>query len=138
MSNKLPQKMISGFPVSVLQLMDTGFYDSGFSNTTIRIMYEIYNNLGCTASSIAKTLKVHRTLVGRNIVNLEKEQYLTRTQCPDDERKLILHLTDKGKTYIETQMKDSSDAVAKKIASLNGIDRNKLMEAFSTIQTILK
>ena len=129
--------MISGFPVSVFELMDTGFYDSGFSNTTIRIMYEIYNNLGSTASSIAKKLKVHRTLIGRNIARLEKEQYLTRTQSPDDERKLILHLTDKGKTYIECKMKDSSDAVAKKIAALNEIDRNKLMEAFSTIQTIL-
>ena len=129
--------MISGFPVSVLQLMDIGFYNSGFNKSTIRVLYEIYNNIGCTASSIAKKLNVHRTLVGKIVSFLEKEQYLTRTQCPEDERKLILHLTDKGKTYIECQMKDSSDAVAKKIASLNEIDRNKLMEAFTTIQTIL-
>ncbi len=129
--------MISGFPISVLQLMDTGFYDSGFNKSTIRVLFEIYNNIGSTASSIAKKLNAHRTHIGRIVCYLEKEQYLTRTQSTDDERKLILHLTDKGKTYIETQMKDSSDAVAKKIASLNEIDRNKLMEAFTTIQTIL-
>ena len=77
MSNKVPQKMISGFPVFVLQLMDIGFYNSGFNKSTIRVLYEIYNNIGCTASSIAKKLNVHRTLVGKIVSFLEKEQFLS-------------------------------------------------------------
>lgn len=138
MNNIPPRKMMRNFPSSALQLMDIGYYDIGGSTTEVRIMHYIYNHPACTASSIAKHLHMHRSSVGRILSFLENEDIIIRSRYDGDHRIYILHLTEKGLTKTEVMMNTAKDAVGAKIAALNEIDRNRLMEAFNTIQSILK
>ena len=131
-------KLFRDFSPALFGLMETGYFDTGCSDTVQRILYDIYVNRGCTASSVAKRLHISKSYISGIIKNYEKEGYIRREETESDARILLLHLTDKGETYIKNFMSSASSNVAKKITALNEIDRQKLMEAFSTIMNILK
>ena len=126
------------FSPALFELMEIGYFDTGCSDTVQRILYDIYTNSGCTATSVGKRLHLSRSHISEIINEYEKEGYIRREESANDARKLLLYLTDKGKSYIEAYMNSASSSVAKKIAALEEIDRKKLMDAFNTIMNILK
>lgn len=131
-------KLFRDFSPALFELMETGYFDTGCSDSVQRILYDIYTNSSCTAASVARRLHLSKGYVSKVINSYEKEGYIRREESESDARILLLYLTDKGKTYIETFMSDASSSVGKKIAALGEVDRQKLMEAFSTIMNILK
>ena len=131
-------KLFRDFSPALFGLMETGYFHTGCSDTVQRILYDIYKNHGCTAASVSKRLHISKSYISRIIKDYEKEGYIRREEAENDARIYLLYLTDKGKTYIETFMSSASSSVGKKIAALGEVDRQKLMEAFSTIMNILK
>ena len=131
-------KLFRDFSPALFGLMETGYFDTGCSDTVQRILYDIYINRGCTASSVAKRLHISKSYISSIIKNYVKEGYISREESENDARIYLLYLTDKGKTYIEMFMSSASSSIEKKIAALGEVDRQKLMEAFSIIMNILK
>ena len=131
-------KLFRDFSPALFGLMETGYFDTGCSETVQRILYDIYTNSPCTAASVARRLHISKSHMSGIVKEYEKEGYIHREESEDDARILLLYLTDKGETYIKNFMSSASSSVAKKITALNEIDRQKLMDAFSTIMNILK
>ena len=131
-------KLFRDFSPALFGLMETGYFDTGCSETVQRILYDIYINSPCTSASVARRIHISKSHMSGIIKEYEKEGYVRREVPENDARIYLLYLTDKGKTYIETFMSSASSSVGKKIAALGEIDRQKLMEAFSTIMNILK
>ncbi len=131
-------KLFRDFSPALFGLMETGYFDTGCSETVQRILYDIYINSPCTAASVARRLHISKSHISGIINEYEKEGYIRREEPENNGRILLLYLTDKGKSYIEMFMSDASSNVGKKIAALGEVDRQKLMEAFSTIMNILK
>ena len=131
-------KLFRDFSPALFGLMESGYFDTGCSDTVQRILYDIYINSPCTAASVAKRLHLSKSYLSKIVNSYEKEGYVCREKPENNGRILLLYLTDKGKSYIEMFMSDASSNVGKKIAALGEVDRQKLMEAFSTIMNILK
>lgn len=107
-------KLFCDFSPALFGLMDTGYFDTGCSDTVQRILYDIYVNSGCTASSLAKRLHISKSHISEIIKNYEKEGYIRREETESDARILLLYLTDKGETYIKNFMFSASSSVAKR------------------------
>ena len=129
MKVEAPKKKTTEFSPAIFQLMDAGYFDTGCSDVQLRILHEIYINGGCSAASIEKKLHINKGYVSRIIRDFEKEGYISKQQSTDDRRFFHLFLTEKGVTYTEEHMRTATASVAKKIRSLNEIDKQKLLEA---------
>ncbi len=57
----------------------------------------ICNNPGVTQEQLAEIIFVNKSNVTRQIANLEKEGYVTRSPDPKDGRKLLVHPTEKAR-----------------------------------------
>ena len=138
------QSNISGFNLfnrtylQAMELFSCSYLDVDSSLTSNRILVELYLHDGYTAANLARLFGMDRCYIAREVRNHVKEGFIIRKSSPTDRRILELHLTEKGVTRAECYIKESEDAVAKRIETLSEIDRNRLIEAFNTINDILK
>ena len=102
------------------------------------LLMEIYSRNICSASSFAKKFGFSRSYVGRMIKNLEQNQLLFRTRSQDDERILLLALTDKGKGYTETVIRKNNSELCEKLSLLSEREQKELIDAFCVITNVLK
>ena len=121
-----------------MELFSNSYLDVDSSLTSNRVLIELYLHDGYTAANLAKLLGIDRSHIARIVRDHVKEGFIIRNNCPTDARILELHLTEKGITRAEQYMKMSEDAVSKRIETLSEIDRTRLIEAFNTINDILK
>ncbi len=121
-----------------MELFSNSYLNVDSSVTSNRILVELYLHDGYTAANLSKLLGIDRSHIARVVRKHVKEGFVVRNNCPTDGRILELHLTEKGVTHAEVYMKMSEDAVSKRIETLSEIDRKRLIEAFNTINDILK
>ncbi len=140
----IDQSKIPGFNLynrtylQAMELFSNSYLDVDSSLTSNRILVELYLHDGYTAANLARLFGIDRSHIAREVRKHVKEGFIIRKNCPTDGRILELHLTEKGVTRAECYIKMSEDAVAKRIETLSEIDRKKLIEAFNTINDILK
>ena len=119
--------------------MFSGAYmDTEFSATYGRVLVELYIHDGYTAAGISKIIGLDRSHVSKIVRDHVKEGFITRSKSPADDRIYELHLTEKGVARTEEYMMLSENAVTERIETLSEIDRKRLIEAFDTINDILK
>ena len=149
MSKKKKQGVLDQSKIPVFNLFNRtylqamGLFSNSYLNidsslTSNRILVELYLHDGYTAANLSKLLGIDRSHIARVVRDHVKEGFVIRNNCPTDARILELHLTEKGVTRAEEYIKMSEKAVSEKIETLNEIDRKRLIEAFNTINDILK
>ncbi len=121
-----------------MELFSNSYLNIDSSLTSNRILVELYLHDGYTAANLSKLLGIDRSHIARVVRDHVKEGFVIRNNCPTDARILELHLTEKGVTRAEEYIKISEKAVSEKIETLSEIDRKRLIEAFNTINDILK
>ena len=141
---KIDQSKIRGFNLynrtylQAMELFSSSYLDVDSSLTSNRILVELYLHDGYTAAKLAKILGIDRSYIAKEVRKHVKKGFIVRKECPADGRILELHLTEKGITRAEEYMRLSEAAVTKRIETLNEIDKKRLIEAFNTINDILK
>lgn len=73
-----------------------------FSLISVRIVMEIDQHPGCTASHISKHLLLDRAAVSRALQRLIQSGHVNRTSTSNDMRSYNLHLTDSGRAFLES------------------------------------
>lgn len=124
--------------LQAMELFSSSYLDVDSSLTSNRILVELYLHDGYTAANLARLFGMDRCYIAREVRKHVMEGFIVRNESPTDARILELHLTEKGVTRAEEYMKMSEDAVSKRIETLSEIDRKRLIEAFNTINDILK
>lgn len=111
---------------------------NGISFSQFLILLGLHCKSNTSQSDIARFLYLTEATVSRHITALEKEKLLTRKEDPDNRRKHILSMTEKGSTafssahtLIERELKEIFAVIPEK-------DRTLIMGAFRDVIKNLK
>lgn len=126
------------FYLPKFHLLGNRYLDSEYSAAEARVLFEIYNNDGCTAALIADTMNIDKSYLSRIIRAHEKRGYLYRQPSPTDGRAFELHLTDTGRARTLDFIEKSNRQAAQVIEKLSDNDCKQLMDAFRTITRLLE
>jgi len=118
-------------------LLLESLYDSDFSLTEVRILYELANRNAPTASDLTRHLGLDAGYLSRILKRFEKRGLLTRTASSRDARQAVLTLTDAGQAAFDPLNEASRRDVGAMLKPLAETDQEKLTRAMQTIQRLL-
>lgn len=126
------------FYLPELGLLDNRYLGSDYSPAEARALFEAYENDGCNAAYIARTMNIDKSYLSRIIRAYEKNGYLIRTVSQQDSRSFDIHLTKKGVNLAEELIKKSDCQIENIIEALSKEEYVSLAEALDTVSDILK
>lgn len=121
---------------NVLGKIDQEIYNHPFPLTEARIITEINENHGCTATDIIEKLGIDRGYLSRIIQRFDDENIITKIQSPEDKRQYTLHLTIKGNEIYNRLVNDANIGVESMIQSLSATEVKELVKSMETIESI--
>ena len=125
------------FYTDVLGFLNEHIYDSPFSLTETRILFEIYNTSNCTAKNIQERLDLDGGYVSRIVKKFEKEKMVYKQKCKDDGRNHLLYVTSHGEWIYKELEKKANQQVEHILGSLDHNQQQKLVASMNTLQEIL-
>lgn len=125
------------FYTNVLGLLNQQVYDSPFSLTETRILFEINSTSNCTAKLLQEELGLDRGYVSRMLKRFEEQNMIYKQKWEEDGRTYFIHLTEKGEK-IYRDLENKADQQVKFLLRNLDIDKQqKLIDSMSTIKGIL-
>lgn len=125
------------FYTNVLGFLNEHIYDSPFSLTETRILFEIYNTPNCTAKALQDKLGLDRGYVSRIVKQFEKEDLVYKQRSKDDARHHYIFVTETGKTIYKKLEEKANEQVELMLNEINQKEQHKLAEAMAEIEAIL-
>ena len=125
------------FYMPKLRLLDNHYLGSEYTPTEARVLYEIYEEDGCNAAHIAKTMNIDKSYLSRIIRIHEKKGYLVRCVSETDSRTYHIHLTEQGIERTKDFISESNQQIKNIISHLNNDECKKLENALNTVTEIL-
>jgi len=125
------------FYTSIIGLLDKHIYQSPYSLSEARILFEI-NKLGnCTARQIKETIKMDEGYLSRIVEKFGSAGIIMKSQSEQDARVYNLSLTNKGRKIFK-KLNDASDhEVAKLVSEVDTKDIDILVKHMEAIVTIV-
>jgi DNA-binding MarR family transcriptional regulator/GNAT superfamily N-acetyltransferase len=111
--------------------------ESRFSLTEMRVLYELAHRDGTTAGELCKDLGLDPGYLSRMIQRFEKEKLIARVKSEADARQSMLSLTARGRKTFAPFEARSGKQVAGILHELGWGEQNRLLEAMSTIESLL-
>ncbi|MEE6452516.1 helix-turn-helix domain-containing GNAT family N-acetyltransferase [Gottfriedia acidiceleris] len=121
---------------NVLGKIDQEIYNHPFPLTEARIITEIKENYGCTATDIIEKLGIDRGYLSRIIQRFDDENIISKTQSPEDKRQYTLQLTARGNEFYNKLVNDANIGVERMIQSLSTPEIKELVKSMETIESI--
>jgi len=104
----------------------------------IRVLFILKKFRAMTMSEMAKIMVISKPNLTPVIDRLIEDGYVERMPGPKDRRKLVISLTDQGRTYLEEVEEKVKDHTAGKLESLSAEDLDTLNEASGKIIEIIR
>lgn len=125
------------FYTKVLGLLNQQVYDSPFSLTETRILFEINSTNNCTAKFLQEELDLDRGYVSRILKRYEELDIIYKQKGEEDGRTYFIHLTEKGKIiYYDLETK-AEQQVTSLLKNIEPEKQQNLIESMKTIELIL-
>ena len=105
--------------------------------TEVRVLYELAHRRRPLASEIGKALVLDPGYLSRILRRFEGQGWLSREPDPDDGRQQRLLLTEAGHAAFAPLQQRSREKAAALLAPLGPADRQQLVTALATVQTLL-
>jgi DNA-binding MarR family transcriptional regulator/GNAT superfamily N-acetyltransferase len=125
------------FYTQKIGVLQEGLLDSPFSLTELRVLYELANGTGLTASQMNKTLDLDVGYLSRILRNFEKRGLVERATSKSDGRANVIKLTAAGLSAFQPLNDRSSEQVKALLHKLSEDKRRLLVEAMKTIENLL-
>lgn len=113
------------------------YLGSPMSLTDVRVLYELAHRETPVASEIGRDLGLDAGYMSRILRRFETEGWLTRAPDARDARQSVLRLTDAGHAAFAPLQQKSRDEAAALLAPLAPGQREQLVQAMSTMQSLL-
>lgn len=118
-------------------LLRKTFLDTPWTLGEMRVLFEIGHGEDVTASDVGKALDLDAAYLSRLLGNFEKEGLISRVRSKDDARQSHLKMTAKGRAAFAAADKKQAGNTAAMLGRLKPQDQARLVEAMSTIVTLL-
>lgn len=130
-------RRFSRFYTRRIGVLQDGYNGSEFSLTEARIIYELAQRDGATASDLVKALDLNPGYVSRMLKGFEGRRLISRKAAPDDARQQIVRLTDKGARAFAALNARSRGDMLRLLENLTISQQKRLIGAMSEIETLL-
>ena len=125
------------FYTKQIGVLREGLYDSPFSLTETRVLYELAHRDGLTASQLAKELALDPGYLSRILRAFARRGLLDRTVSEADGRQSLLALTKAGRAAFAPLNARSQVEIAALLAPLSAARQRRLIAAMDTIENLL-
>ena len=126
------------FPLYAAARKITGYYSPylrplGLTYTQYIVFMVLWEKDGVTVGEICEKLHLDSGTLTPLLKKMEKEEYVTRERCRDDERRVIISLTDKGR-----EMKEQVREIPMKVGSCVCLSGEEAGTLYSLLYKILE
>src|SRR5262245_27266528 len=118
-------------------LLGEHVFESPFSLSEVRVLYELAHRDGPTASDLARDLGLDAGYLSRMLRRFETRGLITRSSSPTDARQNHLRLTARGRHAFAPLETRARAEVASMLAHLSTSERQQVLAAMSTIEHAL-
>ncbi len=115
-----------------------GRLQPGFSPTAARVLCELAQRDGHTASEIGRLLDINTGYLSRILNQFQKRGLLSRAASARDARRILLTLTPAGRAAFEELERTSKQQAAVLLAPLTATQTQELLQAMRTIEQLLE
>ena len=112
-------------------------YDSPFSLSEVRVLYELAHRDTTSAAELSRDLGLDPGYLSRILQAFEKRKLLERTRSTDDARRSLLSLTRRGQDAFAPVHTRARDDIAALLGRLAEPDQARLVEALETVERLL-
>ena len=120
-----------------LGVLRPGWLDSAFSLTEARVLYEIKQRDGVTASNIARDLGLDAGYLSRILRGFHKSGLIRKDISPHDGRQSLLSMTARGRKAFDPLERRTERQVGDLLGRLTASEQNDLVSAMRAIETII-
>jgi DNA-binding MarR family transcriptional regulator/ribosomal protein S18 acetylase RimI-like enzyme len=120
-----------------LGVLRPGWLDSAFSLTEARVLYEIKQRDGVTASNIARDLGLDAGYLSRILRGFHRYGLIRKNVSPDDGRQSLLSMTALGRKAFDPLERRTERQVGALLGRLTASEQNHLISAMRAIETII-
>ncbi|SHI27302.1 bifunctional helix-turn-helix transcriptional regulator/GNAT family N-acetyltransferase [Desulfosporosinus lacus] len=125
------------FYTNILGLLEHHMFDSDFSLSEVRVLYEIGHMENCTSKKLIEELRIDSGYLSRIIKRLDKQELTYRVQSTEDGRLYYLYLTDNGKESLSKLNDRSDQQIYQMIVQLEEQNQKRLIEGMQAIESAL-
>ncbi len=131
-------RQFNRYYTSQLGLLQQHIFDSGYSLTDIRVLYEVQINGKTTATGVREALGIDAGYLSRILRKFEKQGLVLKHPLPEDGRSSYLTLTARGQKLLQT-MNDLSDRqIRQMLEDLGPTQQAKIGDAMRLVRYLLK
>jgi len=112
-------------------------YQSDFSLTEVRVLYELAHREKPTAAELSKDLGLDAGYLSRMLAGFGKRGWLKKKACAADGRQSLLSLTGRGRKILAPLDARSREEVGKILGGLSAAEQSQLVDAMHTIEKLL-
>jgi DNA-binding MarR family transcriptional regulator/GNAT superfamily N-acetyltransferase len=120
-----------------LGVLEETLLRSPFSLTEARVIYELAQHEGVTATDLGAELKLDAGYLSRILRGFHERGLIEKRASPDDRRRNLLTLTAAGREAFARLDAASADQVGQLLVSLSPPERERLVGAMEEIQELL-
>lgn len=121
-----------------LGLLQQHFFDTDYSLTDIRVLYEINFNAQTTATGIRDALQIDAGYLSRILRNFEKKGLIIKHPLPEDGRSYYLQLTARGRKLMAGMNELSNEQIREMLEGLAPAQQEKIANSMSILRNLLK
>lgn len=118
-------------------VLQEGVYESPFSLTEVRILYELAHQDGLTAVQLCRELGLDPGYASRILRSFQKKGLVARKPSDSDGREMLLSLTGRGREVFAPLDQRSSHDISKLLGRLSPGEQSRLAEATRSIEDLL-
>jgi DNA-binding MarR family transcriptional regulator/N-acetylglutamate synthase-like GNAT family acetyltransferase len=118
-------------------LLGEHVFESPFSLSEVRVLYELAHRDGPTATDLGRDLGLDAGYLSRMLRRFETRRLITRTSSPTDARQSHLRLTPRGRSAFAPLETRARSEISSMLARLSTAQRQQVVGAMSIIEQAL-
>jgi DNA-binding MarR family transcriptional regulator len=117
--------------------LNEGLLKSPYSLTQMRVLYELAHAAPQTSQALCASLGLDPGYLSRILAQFDAEGLVARHRDRHDGRRLLITLTEHGRTTFAPYDRASAEEVGDVLARIDGPGRQRLVEAMATVEQLL-
>ncbi|KGR77426.1 MarR family winged helix-turn-helix transcriptional regulator [Ureibacillus manganicus] len=108
------------------------------SHQSVRILQMVQKKRYIMIRDIAEQLSISQNTASEHVKKLVSYGWLYKERSDEDQRKVYLHLTDKGLEILKKNTELDEDKLRVALSQLSAYEREKIVEAFRLLSEVSK
>ena len=125
------------FYTAKIGILQAGLLGGPYSLTETRVLFELGQREGATASELGRELGLDSGYLSRILARFDADGLLARTPSPTDRRKGLMTLTPRGRDVLGPLVARSNEQIGALITGLPDATATQVVDAMRTIESAL-